>query len=77
MPRPRGYVVKYRADHDEWKVRLRGSTRASKTADNKKKAVRMGKRLANDNNTSLYVYTRDGRHQETQNYTATDRAKQR
>lgn len=77
MPRPTGYEVKYNPEDDEWKVRLSGSSRASKTADKKTKAVKMGKELANNRSTFLRVYTRDGRHQETQNYSSTDRAKQR
>ena len=73
----RTYHVEYNQSDNEWKVRLTGSSRASKTADTKRKAVREGKRLANQRGAELHVYTREGRHQETQNYASVDRAKQR
>lgn len=78
MPRPsRSYTVKYYSDDNEWKVRLEGSSRASATKPTKKKAVREGKRLANQRGTSLRVFHRDGRHHETITYATSDRAKQR
>ena len=73
----RNYHVEYSESDGEWKLRLTNASRASKTFDSKTKAVREGKRLANNKSVELLVYTKDGRHQETQNYSAVDRAKNR
>lgn len=78
MARPsRSYTVKYYSDDGKWKVRLEGSSRASKVKDTKKKAVKVGKTLANKRGTSLRIFHRDGRHHETITYSTSDRAKQR
>lgn len=77
MARPKGYELKWNSDDEEWKLRLSGSTRASFTFDKKLKGIKKGKELANDRSTFLRVYTRDGRHQETQNYSSVDKAKRR
>jgi len=73
MARPKGYVVEWNEQDNEWKVRKSGNTRASRVFDRKKKAVSYGKKQARRTDTAVRVFTRDGRHQETQTYTTTDR----
>lgn len=77
MPRPKGYELKWHPEDKKWKLRLSGNERASFVFDKKTDGIKKGKELANDKSTFLRVYTRDGRHQETQNYSAVDRAKER
>lgn len=74
MPRPKGYEVKWNQKDKKWKVRLSGSSRASRVFDNKKDALYKAKEFAKDKNTLVRVYTRDGRHQETLNYTSVERS---
>jgi len=69
----RNYYVTYNKEKGHWEVRLENASRASKVKDTKKKAIKEGKRLAKKKGTSLEVYTRDGRHQETDTYATTDK----
>ena len=60
-------------DKGHWEVKREGASRASRVFDTKKKAIRYGKKRANEVGTSLEVFTRDGRHQETDTYATTDK----
>lgn len=74
MPdRRRNYRVTYNQERDAWEVKLENASRVSARKDTKKKAVREGKRLAKQRETSLLTFTRDGRHQETDTYATTER----
>lgn len=69
----RVYHVEYSKEDRKWRVRLTGSSRASAVADNKQDAIKEAKRLGNQRGAEVYIYTTDGRQQETINYSATDR----
>lgn len=71
------YEVRYREADGMWIVIGTNASRASKKLKDKKSAVRVAKRLANQNGESIRVYTRDGRHQQSHRYDMTDRATKR
>lgn len=71
MPPRRNYLLTYNDDKGAWEVRLENASRVSTREDTKKAALREGKRLAKQRGTSLEIYTRDGRHQETDTYATT------
>lgn len=73
MARRRNYTLTYNEDKRAWEIRLENSPRVSARKDTKKKAMREGKRLAKQRGTSLEIFTRDGRHQETDTYATVDR----
>lgn len=68
------YEVRWRDSEQMWIVIGKQATKASKKYENKKAAVRAAKRLANKNGVSVEVFTRDGRHQQSQRLDMTDRA---
>lgn len=73
MARRRNYTLTFDDDRKMWEIRLEGARRVSGRKDTKKKAIREAKRLAKQRSTSLEIYTRDGRHQETDTYANADR----
>lgn len=73
MARRRNYMLTFNDDRNMWEVRLENASRVSARKDTKKKAMKEGKRLAKQRGTSLEIFTRDGRHQETDTYATVDR----
>lgn len=71
------YEVRWRDSEQMWVIIGKRASKASKKFENKKAAVRAAKRLANENGVSVEVYTRDGRHQQSQRLDMTDRATKR
>jgi len=72
MPR-KNYRLTWDSDDQKWKVRREGASRAGRVFDKKKAALRYGKRRAKEEDTSLEIFTRDGRHQETDTYATTEK----
>ena len=55
-------------DRGKWSVRRAGASRASGTFSTQKEAIEHGKRLAQSQNTELYIHGRDGRIRERNTY---------
>lgn len=51
-----------------WSVKKSGSTRASKTFDNKEKAIVYGCKLSKSEKTELYIHKRNGTIQDKRSY---------
>ena len=69
----RNYRLTWSDEKQQWQVRLEGASRASRLFDKKNQALRWGKRRAKEKDTSLEIFTKDGRHQETDTYATTEK----